>query len=59
MRRVCFFNRDWGVGSARLVYLEMLAHQDSSLFDVLRKAYKLGVAAGVAGQRQVTTPCVI
>ncbi len=51
MREVLFFGRSWGVGSERLVLLEMLAHQESSFFDVLRKVYKLGVAAGIAGSR--------
>jgi peptidoglycan/xylan/chitin deacetylase (PgdA/CDA1 family) len=59
LRDVHFFSRAWGVGSARLVYLEMLAHQDSAMFDILRKAYKLGVAAGIAGQRQVMTLCMV
>ena len=51
VRDVRFFNRKWGVGSARLVYFEMLAHQGSAWFDMVRKSYKLGVAAGIAGQR--------
>jgi hypothetical protein len=53
MRDVFFFGRKWGVGSERLVLLEILAHQESRAFDVLRKCYKLGVALGIAGQRQV------
>ncbi len=51
LRDVRFFDRKWGIGSARLVYLEMLAHQESWAFDILKKAYKLGVAFGIAGQR--------
>ncbi len=51
MRDVLFFGKSWGVGSERLVLLEMLAHQESKFFDLLRKVYKLGVAVGVAGQR--------
>lgn len=50
LRDVRFFDRKWGVGSERLVLLEMLAHQESKLFDLARKAYKVGVAAGVAGK---------
>lgn len=53
VRNVLFFNRMWGVGSERLVYLEMLAHQESWAFDLLRKCYKVGVACGIAGQRGV------
>jgi peptidoglycan/xylan/chitin deacetylase (PgdA/CDA1 family) len=52
LRDVRFFDRFWGVGSARLVYLDMLAHQESTAFDVLKKCYKLAVASGVAGQRE-------
>jgi hypothetical protein len=51
MREVLFFDKEWGVGSERLVLLEMLAHQESWLFDLLRKIYKLGVAFGIAGHR--------
>lgn len=50
LRGVRFFDRKWGVGTERLVLLEMLAHQDSKIFDLARKAYKVGVAAGIAGQ---------
>ena len=50
VRDVRFFDRRWGVGSERLVVLEMLAHQESKIFDLARKAYKVGVAAGIAGQ---------
>ena len=50
LRDVRFFGRKWGVGSERLVMLEMLAHQESKIFDLARKVYKLGVAAGIAGQ---------
>lgn len=50
LRDVYFFDRSWGVGSERLVLLEMLAHQESKLFDLARKVYKVGVAAGIAGQ---------
>ena len=49
LRDVRFFDRKWGVGSERLVVLEMLAHQESALFDLARKAYKVGVAAGIVG----------
>ena len=52
MRDVFFFGKKWGVGSERLVLLEILAHQESRAFDVLKKFYKLGVALGIAGQRQ-------
>ena len=51
IRDVRFFDRKWGVGSERLVYLEMQAHRESRVFDLLRKAYKVGVASGIAGQR--------
>ena len=50
LREVLFFGRNWGVGSERLVLLEILAHQESKVFDLARKAYKVGVAAGIAGQ---------
>ena len=53
LRDVRFLDRVWGVGSERLVFLEMLAHQESRVFDMLKKCYKLGVACGIAGQRQV------
>ena len=52
MRDVFFFGKKWGVGSERLVLLEILAHQESKAFDVLRKCYKLGVAFGIAGHRK-------
>jgi len=52
MRDVFFFGKKWGVGSERLVLLEILAHQESRAFDVLKKCYKLFVASGIAGQRQ-------
>jgi len=51
IRDVRFFNRNWGVGSERLVYLETMAHQESWAFGFLKKAYKLCVAFGIAGQR--------
>jgi len=57
VRDVLFFDRKWGVGSERLVYLELLAHQESRAYDLLRKAYKVCVAAGIAGQRKVVAPC--
>ncbi len=50
LRDVRFFGRRWGVGSERLVLLEMLSHQQSKLFDLARKAYKVSVAAGLAGE---------
>jgi peptidoglycan/xylan/chitin deacetylase (PgdA/CDA1 family) len=50
-RHVNFLNRHWGQGSERMVMLEMLAHKESRLFDVLRKCYKLAVAGGIAGAR--------
>lgn len=52
MRDVFFFGKKWGVGTERLVLLEILAHQESKAFDVLKKCYKLGVALGIAGRRQ-------
>jgi len=51
LRDVTFYNRKWGVGSERLVYLEMLSHQESWVLDLLKKTYKLGVACGIGGQR--------
>lgn len=51
IRDVRFFDRKWGVGSELLVYLEMQAHRESRAFDLVRKAYKVGVAAGIAGRR--------
>ena len=51
LRDVRFLNRKWGVGSERLVYLQMLSHQESWALDLLKKAYKLCVAFGIAGQR--------
>lgn len=50
-RDVRFWGRHWGVGTEKLVYLEILAHKESWAFDVLRKCYKLGVAAGFLGER--------
>lgn len=50
MRDVVFFGRTWGLGTERLMWLDLLAHQDSALFGWLRKAYKMSVAAGVAGR---------
>jgi len=51
VRDVLFFGKKWGVGSERLVLLELLAHQESRLFDLFRKTYKLGVAFKMAGHR--------
>jgi peptidoglycan/xylan/chitin deacetylase (PgdA/CDA1 family) len=51
VRDILFFGKKWGVGSERLVLLEILAHQESRLFDLLKKTYKLGVAIGIAGYR--------
>ena len=53
LRDVNFFHKNWGVGSERLVYLEMLAHRDSRAFDLLTKMYKIAVACGIAGQRKL------
>ena len=51
MRDVYFFGREWGRGSETLMLLEVMAHQDSAFFDLLRKVYKVGVATGIARQR--------
>ncbi len=48
-RGVMFFGRHWGVGTEKLLFLEILTHKGSWFFDVLRKCYKLGVAAGFFG----------
>jgi peptidoglycan/xylan/chitin deacetylase (PgdA/CDA1 family) len=51
MRDVYFFGKRWGRGSHRLMLLDIMAHQDSLFYNVLRKVYKLSVAAGVAGSK--------
>jgi hypothetical protein len=51
MRDSYFFGRNWGAGSERLTLLDIYSHQESFIHNILRKIYKVAVAAGVAGQR--------
>lgn len=51
MRDAYFFGRRWGVGSEMLMMLDVMAHQESFYYDSLRKAYKVGVSLGIAGDR--------
>lgn len=51
IRDVHFFGHRWGRGSEMLTFLDILAHQGSSVFGAARKLYKMGVAFGVAGRK--------
>ena len=46
---VRLFGRKWGKGSGLLPYLDVLSHQESLFFDMMRKLYKLGVVLRVGG----------
>ena len=51
LRSNYFFGRKWGQGTERLTMLDIYAHQDSFVYSLVRKAYKVAVAAGLAGDR--------
>ncbi len=51
VRDVFFFGKKWGSGSEVLTLLEIFAHQNSSLYDLLRKAYKVSLAIRSVGKR--------
>jgi peptidoglycan/xylan/chitin deacetylase (PgdA/CDA1 family) len=51
LRSNYFFGRKWGQGTERLTMLDIYTHQDSFIHSLVRKAYKMAVAAGLAGDR--------
>jgi peptidoglycan/xylan/chitin deacetylase (PgdA/CDA1 family) len=51
MRDVYLLGKRWGFGTETLMILDVYAHQNSIIFDAIRKIYKTGVALGVAGNK--------
>jgi hypothetical protein len=51
MRDVFLLGRRWGRGGELLLFLDILAHQHSAAFNLLRRLYKVGVAFGIAGEK--------
>ena len=51
MRDVYLLGRRRGRGGELLLFLDILAHQRSAAFNLLRRLYKVGVAFGIAGEK--------
>ena len=51
MRDVHMLGRRWGRGTDTLLFLDILAHQQSVASNFLRRLYKVGVAFGIVGER--------